>query len=522
MSTVPAQPPAKPAPRALTVCVFIIAAAALLFSVFHIFTGFHHSIFEFHAFRQAQTAISADSMQHGGPFLRYETPVFGPPWSVPFEFPLYQKIVAVLAQHLNTPLIETGRAVSIVFFYLCFFPLASILRRLGYAPFQVLAVLAFLAVSPLYIFVSRLFMIESTALFLSLAYTEQIVRLCCGTTRWRYPPILLAALFGALAGAVKVTTFAPFLLFGSCLAAWRLWNDRRRAKLSSTRIALAGFCCVSVPFLCTLLWTKFADHVKSENALSRPFTSNRMTHWNFGTTQERLTPANYLLLLRGVSGYEGSVRLLILLVLAYALLVRRWNWRAVLCLALYLFTSLTFFNLHLIHEYYPYASVIFLIVGAGLLLADLMTLPGWRAWIGFAFLVLMVAAAALRYMGRYDSIQRSAAPGMPDVAGIVDGTTRAGDVIVITGLDWSAELPFQSHRRAIMYRDPRQVSDASTLAPLFAVLHNQGPQSASELVACDSSRGTPATIALLHLLDIAPSNAFHTDRCDIYARSPPS
>jgi hypothetical protein len=32
-------------------------------------------------------------LEHGA-WLKYEDPVMGPPWSLPFEFPLYQWIVA--------------------------------------------------------------------------------------------------------------------------------------------------------------------------------------------------------------------------------------------------------------------------------------------------------------------------------------------------------------------------------------------------------------------------------------------
>ena len=60
-------------------------------------------------------------MMHGGSFLRYETPVLGPPWSLPFEFPLYQGIVAGLAKIFSTPLDQTGRFVSILSTICAFF-----------------------------------------------------------------------------------------------------------------------------------------------------------------------------------------------------------------------------------------------------------------------------------------------------------------------------------------------------------------------------------------------------------------
>lgn len=506
----------------LTRCVIAVSVAAFVFSVWAGFAGFHHSLFDFHGFRQAQTAISAEYMERGGPFLRYETPVLGPPWSIPFEFPLYQKIVALVAGHLNTPLVETGRAVSIAFFYLCFVPLASILRCLRYKPFQILVILSLFAVSPLYIFVSRLFMIESTALFLSLVYVEQTLRLVTHPTPWRFRYMVLAAIFGALAGAVKVTTFAPFLLLGCCITAWHIWKQRKQPRLSIARVALVSFLCGVVPVVCTLLWTKFADALKSQNPLGFYFTSKVLGIWNFGTVSERLKFSNYLHFVHAISNQAGSLVLLLLLVLVYAILVRRWNWAALICLGLYIFTSLLFFNLHLIHEYYSYSSVIFLLVGAGLLIADLLLLPGRRAWIGFILFVGLVATCAYRYRARYYFIQRSNAPGTPHLAAIIDSTTQPSGVIIITGLDWSPELPFQSHRRAIMDPGAAKFWAGSDLGPMTAAIRNQGPASIPEVVSCDSMRGTGHTLAILHLVGIEGSPALHADGCDIYLRSMPA
>ena len=507
---------------ALSLLVIFVAAASFLFSVWAIFIGFHHSLFDFHSFRQTQTAISAEYMEHGGPFLRYETPILGPPWSIPFEFPLYQKIVAVLAAGLHLPLLETGRAISIAFFYLCFFPLASLLRRLGYKPFQVLAVLALFAVSPLYIFVSRLFMIESTALFFSLAYVDQMIRLSTGPRQWRLSHMILAAIFGALAGVVKVTTFAPFLLRGAGAAAWRIWKQRGQQTLSITRIALVSLLGGAVPALCTILWTKYADAVKTENPLGFYFTSKVLGFWNFGTLHERLTPSNYMHFIHAVSGQTGSLALLMLLVLVYAVFVRRWNWIALVCLGLYTFTTLTFFNLHLIHEYYPYSTAIFLIVGAGVLLADMMRLPGARAWVGFIFLVALMAACGYRYHARFYAIQQTNAPGRPQAAAAIDNTTSLNDVILITGLDWSSELPYQTHRRAIMDPGSAQFWAKSSLGPITAAIRNQGAPSIPEAVVCDSARGTAHAGALLHIVGLDNSTALHADNCDIYVRTPPS
>ena len=500
--------------------VILIPVASFLFSIWAIFVGFHHSLFDFHGFRQTQTAISVEYMEHGGPFLHYLTPVLGPPWSIPFEFPVYQKIVALLVDHLHTRLNETGRAVSILFFYLSFLPLASILKRLRYNANQILAVLSLFAVSPLYIFVSRLFMIESMALFLSLMYVDIIFRLFLGHHPWQYRHILLAAFFGSLAGVVKITTFVPFVLLGAAVAAWHICKRRRSLTLS--RIAAITLLCGLLPAALTLWWTKFADAHRADNPVGALILSSKgiFATWNFGTLAERLHPANYLRFMHAVPGQAGSLPLLVLLALTYAIVVRRLNVAALVSLALYIITPMIFFNLHLIHAYYPYASAIFLLASAGLLIADLITLPGRMSWLGFVFLLALIGTCIVRYHGSYYQYQRWDAPGTPELATIIDRTTAPGDVIVITGLDWSSELPYQSHRRAIM--DPNALSFLfpNSLGPIEPVILNQHSQTIPEMVVCGEMRDTGRARRLLDLLEIQPSTtALHADNCDVYLRA---
>jgi len=74
-----------------------------------------NSVLDFHAFRQAQTAISAYYLWKLGPELAYETPVLGVPWSIPFEFPTFQGLVALIARYWVAPMDQIGRATSLFF-----------------------------------------------------------------------------------------------------------------------------------------------------------------------------------------------------------------------------------------------------------------------------------------------------------------------------------------------------------------------------------------------------------------------
>src|SRR5262249_24099130 len=143
--------------------------ACFAYFVYAVQLGWHGSLIEDQGFRQTQTAITAYYMVGQAPKLAYETPVLGPPWSIPFEFPLYQWLVAGIVTALHTPLDQTGRFVSIAFYLLTLFPANQILKELRFSKPSRLVILALLLTSPFYIYWSRSFLIESTALFLSLS-----------------------------------------------------------------------------------------------------------------------------------------------------------------------------------------------------------------------------------------------------------------------------------------------------------------------------------------------------------------
>jgi hypothetical protein len=509
----------QPHSTAIERVIWLLGLLSLGFSLCATSVGFHNSLFDFHGFRQTQTAISAESILHGGSFLHYETPVLGPPWSVPFEFPLYQGIVAVLAKAFSTHLDETGRFVSILFYYLCFFPLASILSHIGLRRTQMVPVLALFAMSPIYVFVSRLFMIESTALFLSLLYADQMFRLVLGGRRWQYRHIAGGAAFGALAGLVKVTTFTPFFVLGTCVAAWGLWRDRENAKLKGNFAVTVVVFSVVLPIAVTWCWTKFADGVKAQNPFGVYLTSKAETAWNFGTLAQRLRPRSYGHFLLAANNHIGSIVAAAVVLVVYFWLCRRWNWIAVACLMLYIGTTLTFFNLHFVHEYYPYSTAIFLVVATGVLIASVLEIRGPRAWIGVALLVLVMAACALRYSYHYYPTQHKNAPGRPEAAALVDNTTGPESVILILGLDWSSEFPYQSHRRAIMDTSFLRKELISNSGPVEHAISNAGPKNIAALVACGEGRHEDRLLTLLRDVGMPLTTNLHADDCDIYERA---
>ena len=159
-----------------------------------------------HAFRQNQTAETVYWMLRGGPLLAYWTPVLGPPWSIPFEFPLFQWIVALLAR-MGVGLDPAGRCVSWAFGVLALLPLSRISTYFDIDPWIVGCL--YLA-SPLYLFWGSAFLIDTCALFFAASFLAYGLG-----DKW-----ILCLLSGILTALVKLPTLLPFAAVLLCLLWW--------------------------------------------------------------------------------------------------------------------------------------------------------------------------------------------------------------------------------------------------------------------------------------------------------------
>lgn len=491
-----------------------LCALCLLFSLWAITIGWHRTIFDNHGFRQAQTAISTYYFTFGS-FFHYETPVLGPPWSIPFEFPVYEAIVAATAKILPLHLDQAGRLISVLFFYATFFPLFVIVRSRGAGRTGALMILALLAVSPFYVFWSRTFMIEPAAMFLAVSY----LALVCAATKpgrmvesehWE----LLAgiAILGSLAGLTKVTTFAAFFLAAVGLILLKLWTDLESGYFKIGTAAWLFLSAVLLPMISTYSWTVHADSLKLQNPLAGPLTSHSLATWNFGTLAQRLSLASYTnFAFMGIGHVIDNLigsRYVLLLSLALLIGLSLHSLRMFLiCVALYLSAIAIFFNLHLIHSYYAYANGVFLIAAVGFCLSNAYQAGVARRWAAIGVFAFAIAASVTQYFQEYYKMQKTNAPGRPAVAAVIDRETDPNSVLLIYGLDWSSELPYQARRRAIM------AGHAPESARQRAI-HNLGMNRISSLVVCGDDRKSASAIA--SSVGFTARREVTADDCNVY------
>ncbi len=290
-------------------------------------------------------------------------------------------------------------------------------------------------------------MMESTAIFFSVSYFALVLRAL--KARLHFSPYLLIAiaLAGSLAGAVKVTTYATFLLAAASAILWDWWKERH-AGHGVTSVLVLLFAAAIVPFLLTTAWTHYADSVKQTPATAW-LTSKAQMSWNFGSFGQRLQLANYARFGPVIDSILGH-RAIFALIFAGLLFVPRRRKHIAGCLALWASDILIFFNLHYVHSYYAYANGIFLLAALGFVIVGLHERSGAWRWVAACMLALCVCAFPVRYFREFYWQQRSYFSPAGAVAQVVTRVTQPDDVILVYGLDWSSELPYLAHRRAIL------------------------------------------------------------------------
>lgn len=442
----PIQPKTSPGePRGVSwkAAAFLIAALTLL----HLgiaTAGWRRPLVGQHAFRQTQTALTSYWMLRGSPLLAYETPVFGPPWSIPFEFPLYQWLAARWSHLSGMALDQSGRTVSLAFFYTVPFIIVWLTRRLRLPVMTAVLFAVLYLTSPLYLFWSRAFLIETTAVAFSLAYFAAAT---AGVKTGRASLLFAAAILGSLAGLVKVTTFAGALAAVSLFGVVSIWRNRPAAR-EIVRFGLLALACPLVP---AIWWVRFSDAVKIQNPLQHQ-ASGDLWAWNFGQPSLRITRAFWSVLFHHrFPDLLGDLWLPILIILLGAALYRRKI--PVLAVAAafgYWAPTLVFAPLHYIHSYYPCGTAAYLYVGLAVLGGALW--PSTRPkQLAFAALTVVLAAGNL---AEYWRVYRPSVfpPPHPFIAAaqFVRAHTAPQDIILIYGSSWNSIIPYYGERRAIM------------------------------------------------------------------------
>lgn len=419
----------------------IFFLVCLLLALSQLTRSWNKPILDRHEFRQLQTGLSAYWMREEGLHLAYPLPLFGPPWSAPMEFPLYQACVALASRTFSLPLEQTGRAGSALFFLGTLPALYGLLGMCGMAADRRWLVLGACLVTPIYLFYSRAVMIESTALCLAVWFLLIYLR-AVNSGGWGWTAG--AATLGALAAVVKVTTFAVFCApaAGFALATlWRRWSWWRAAGAALPLLVAFGG---------GWWWVHFSDGVKGANPFSLFLVSARMNAWNFGPLGQRFNPAFWQGIYAQINLCALAETSLALLLVLFFFVDARHRRGALLSVAAFFTGPLLFSNLYLVHDYYLYANALFLAGAAGWLLAGTMDSVRLPRAARIAVLAVFFGAQVLAYVRGYGDYHVRTLPSPPALAAVIRAVVPADDAVLIHGWDWNSLLPYYAQRRAVM------------------------------------------------------------------------
>ncbi len=438
--------------RAVTMLALALVAHAAYWAL--AYAG--QPLLDLYGFRQAQTAISAYWLGKDGFSLAYQTPVSGPPWTIPFELPLYQWLAARMAGLGGWNLDTTGRLLSFVCLLACLWPLRAAQRRLSLPSRSFWVAVAVIFSSPTYIYWGRAFMIETLALFLALAclpvYLDILLK---GMTPAR---ALFLTTLSSLSLLQKATTGLPMLAVLGVIHVGALLRGRER-RLGAWLLAALAYV---VPLALMLAWTQHTDGLKNLTPLGPQLTSKALSAWNWGSLAQRQNSALWRvnfgqrLFEPSLAGWLGAGILGLGLVLAHA------QKRALLLVALIsmgLLPTLLFWNLHFVHTYYQVANAIFLALACAVVLGEL--LPKQMGKVGplatLALTLVVVAANLVVFKRDYvKPLRESFDPATTPLLRAAQQLRRSlpeGVAFVSFGLDWSSELPYYAQRKCLCAPD---------------------------------------------------------------------
>lgn len=405
-------------------------------------------LLEAHWFRQTQTALTAYWAGIDGPRLRYETPVAGAPWSIPFELPLYQWLVALLHAVSDVSLGAVGRLVSFAALIGCAWPARRIFRLLGLSALTLPVFLAFLFSSPLYLLWGRAFLYETFGLLLTawgVAFALAMIR-DRDAKRISWP----AAVFFSLAAVQAWATAVPaIIVLAAC------WLRARRAagfsRISSNEWEQSLGVFVA-PLVIGVIWISFADGVKAANALGAQMTSGHLMEWTYGTIGQRLSTAFWYeigwtrVLVRNAGGLLG-VGLLVGTIFFTRAAPRR---AALTGGAVALVSVLTFSNLHLLHEFAQSGFVAFVLAALAITAVALAQRTGSAADL-LAVIAVMLGSNYSEFSSNAARVIRREFDATNTrtlaVADVLRAHTAADVPVVIFGNDWCSDIAFYSQRR---------------------------------------------------------------------------
>ena len=399
---------------------------------------------DLYQFRQTQTAWGIrEASRNGYDLLNLKMPVLGYPYQVPFEFPLFQNISALVGSILKLGVVESGRMTSLLFFCLGGILTFNLITKLTSVSIAIFSV-CLLYLTPFAIQWSNAVLIESLAsFFLILSVTFLRLYFERGSSYL----IGLSSLALSLCALVKITTAIPLVFF---LGIFLMWGTNFRLRGKNITILFISILFSLAP---VFAWTRHADSIKENSVFTRWLTSTNLRNWNFGTLEQRLTAFDWLSIFRRLWLLGGVGFFVLIALLFFVLLEKKQIARLLFILILPFIPAIIYFNLYVVHDYY-FMAILF---PTALLISNLLMLLKRRLNLNLStsmsvllIFVLMIPSwiFTIPYRDYKSSIQSSREYVLP-IASEIAGNTAPTDRIFVVGCEWDPTVLFYADRYGI-------------------------------------------------------------------------
>ena len=434
---------------------------SIVFALFFWIITLNQPLIDKHEFRQTQTALTVlfnPNLIFN--FLNYKTPVLGFPWQIPFEFPLFQILVSFFSNLLPVDISLLGRLISILFGISCLIPVSNIFKIFNIRSKGLMCFYLLYFSSAIYLYWNRSFLIESTALFLSLSALLFYLKLFTNindkeliSKKITYLSLLLFLTL-VLSMLVKITTAFPILLL-LLLDNFRLViNDiyyaKKRRHIKTLLISI--FICLASSII-YYYWSEYTQSIRLENYFTSFIKDSALHEFLFGSFYQKFS----VLLWGKVVIFRCFyiVGILPFLFLTYKVLPS-----ATIKIKLFLFYNFLLFilpliiftNIHIIHDYYQYSNEIYLIIFLSTIFSLSQNSNNYKLKIlGHNSLSIFVISSYIFFLIYYLPSATNYKSVKLDIGNYINQNTSDDSVIVIYGDDWSSAFSYFSKRYSITY-----------------------------------------------------------------------
>lgn len=428
-----------------------------------------------HFFRQTQTAITIWSLlEHTFSPFNYQTPLFGPPWQVPFEFPIFQITAAGLVALGVSNIDVAARFTNLLYFYLSASILYLLTRRFLNSSNVARFVLLVYVWCPFNVMWSRTCMIDFASVSFALAYLygfDSWLRGANGRIGWRLGSVILLGVLGYLS---KSTTMAAVLLPTAYLSLKTLFPSPfqdsfttliRRVAQNRGRVLLAIGAAVLLPALCGAGWLYYADGIKEASPFTSFLVSSNLVGAFSGPWENRLDLENWAVIFSRVRT-EVLPHFSIFLVPIGMLAAYRQAARGVDFVHTMLFSALItvslFFHAYYVHDYYLMAITANLSVAAGVGAHYIfVVLARERPWLSASLIPILFLSysSGLMEVGRRFEDKRKACAYVLRVGEAVRRITEPHQYVVVKDFTWNSGILYYARRRGLMLWPPHRETE---------------------------------------------------------------